>query len=390
MIHYLTLDGRTMFSEYLEYWGRELAGSELRILRYEHLLRETRFQPGTYVFTTFDEMRGAMGSYVDALAAELRQSPHVRIFNDPRRVLRRHDLHAELARLGRNTFRSHRANGDLGAVRFPVFIRSEGAHDGALSPLLHSATAIETWIGRVLALGRPIDDLLVVEFCDTADADGSYRKYAAFNVDGRIVPRSLNYGRNWVLKFAGNDFSMAMAREELEYVRQNPHEEELREIFAIANIDYGRIDYSLLDGKVQTWEINVNPTIGRGLRPSSRTIDPELHGVREETKQVFYGRFNAAWAAVAAASPGREAAPLELRIEPLVLAAAREDRRRRWRTREAIVEAGLRLVKPLMKTPLRPLLRILYWGPQRVVRASAAPLFRALGRRARKRTSSRA
>jgi hypothetical protein len=388
MIHYLTLDGRTMFSEYLEYWGKELADSEIRILRYEHLLRESRFQPGTYVFTTFDEMRGPMGRYVDALAAELRQSPHARIFNDPRRVLRRFDLHSELWRLGKNTFRSFRADGDLSAVRFPAFIRSEGAHDGALSPLLQSAEDIDTWIGRVLALGRPIDDLLVVEFCDTADAEGSYRKYAAFNVEGRICPRSLNYGRNWVLKFAGNDFSMAMAREELDYVQQNPHEEELREIFAIANIDYGRIDYSMLDGKVQSWEININPTIGRGLRPSSRTIDPELHGVREETKQVFYGSFNAAWAAVAAASPGRDAAPIELRIEPLVLDAARDDQRRRWRTRKAIVEAGLRLVKPLMKTPFRPLLRMLYWGPQRVVRASAAPLFRALGRRARKRNNA--
>jgi hypothetical protein len=382
MIHYLTLDGRTMFSEYLEYWGRELAG--IRILRYEHLLRESHVQPGTYVFTTFDEMRGAMGGYVDALAAQLRSSPHVRILNDPQRVLRRFDLHAELWRHGSNTFRSFRANGELGAVRFPVFIRSEGAHDGALSPLLHTPAAVETWIGRILALGRPIDDLLVVEFCDTSDADGSYRKYAAFNVDGRIVPRSLNYGRTWMLKFAGNDFSMAMAREELDYVQRNPHEEELRAIFAIANIEYGRIDYSLLDGRVQTWEINVNPTIGRGLRPSSRTIDPQLHDVREETKQTFYGRFNAAWDAVAAASPGREAAPIDIRIEPLVLDAAREAQRRRWRTRTAVVELGLRLAKPLMKTPLRPLLRMLYWGPQRVVRASAAPLFRALGRRARK------
>ena len=45
-----------------------------------------------------------------------------------------------------------------------------------------------------------------------------------------------------MLKFAGTDFSMSMAREELEYVQRNPHDEEVREIFAIANIDYGRID----------------------------------------------------------------------------------------------------------------------------------------------------
>lgn len=388
MIHYLTLAGRWMFSEYLEYWGRELAQSDIRILRYEHFLEETRFEPGTYVFTTFDEVREPMRRYVDALATELQAAPGVRIFNDPRRVLRRFDLHAELWRLGRNSFRSFRANADWSAARFPVFVRSEGAHDGSLSPLLHSATDVDTWIGRAVALGRTIDDLLVVELCNTADAGGWYRKYAAFHVDGRIVPRSLYYGRDWMLKFAGNDFSMAMAREELEYVQRNPHEEELREIFAIANIDYGRIDYSMLEGRVQTWEINLNPTIGRGLRPSSRVIDPALRDTREETKQTFYAGFNAAWSAAAAASRGRETAPIEIRIEPAVLNAAREAQRRRWRTRKGIVEAGLRLARPLMKTPLAPLLRLLYWGPQRVVRASAAPLFRVLGRRARARNNA--
>jgi hypothetical protein len=389
VIHYLTLADRWMFPEYLESWGRELAQWEIRVLSYERLLDETRFEPGTYVFTTFDEIRGATARYIDALAARLRQSAHVRILNDPRRVLRRFDLHAELWRRGRNAFRSFRANGDWSAVRFPAFIRAERTHDGALSPLLRSPEEIDTWIGRAIALGRSLDDLLVVEFCDTAAADGSYRKYAAFNVGGCIIARSLNLGRDWMLKFGGNDFSLAFAREELDYVRRNPHEDVLREIFDIANIDYGRIDYSLRAGDVQAWEININPTIGRGLRPSNREIDDdELRETREETKRLFYERFNAAWQAVAAENPGRGAAPLEICIEPEIVRAAQAEQQRRWRTRKGIVEAGLRLVTPLMKTPLRPLLRWLYRGPRRIVRATSAPLFRILGRRARARNSA--
>lgn len=388
MIHYLTLADRWMFPEYLEYWGRELAQSEIRVLSYERLAAETRFEPGTYVFTTFDEIRGATARYIDALAARLRESAHVRILNDPLRVLRRFDLHAELWRRGRNAYRSFRANGDWSTVRFPAFIRAERTHDGALSPLLRSPEEIDTWIGRAITLGRPLDDLLVVEFCDTADADGSYRKYAAFNVGGRIVARSLNLGRDWMLKFGGNDFSLAFAREELDYVATNPHEDVLREIFAFANIDYGRIDYSLRGGDLQAWEININPTIGRGLRPSNHEMDDELRDTREETKRVFYERFNAAWAAVVAESPGRGAAPLEICIEPEIVRAALDEQRRRRRTRKGIVEAGLRLVTPLMKTPLRPLLRWLYRGPERVVRATGAPLFCILGRRARARSSA--
>ncbi|MGZ8710276.1 MAG: hypothetical protein ACXW28_08630, partial [Thermoanaerobaculia bacterium] len=295
----------------------------------------------------------------------------------------RFDLHAELWRLGRSSFRSVRAAGDLSGIRFPVFIRSERSHDGALSPLLGSEREVETWIGRSIALGRPLHDLMVVEFCDTADAGGWYRKYSAFNVGGRIVARSMNYGRHWVLKFASNEFTMAMAEEELQYVRSNPHEQELAEIFAIAHTDYGRIDYSIKDGRVQPWEINLNPTIGRGLRPSSRTIEPELREIRERTKEAFYARFNEAWSAVE--EPGIDRTPMTIHLDPAIVAAARADERRRWRTGSGLLAAGVRLVKPLAKTPVRPLLRLLYRLPKRLVHANAAPLFRLLGRRARQK-----
>jgi hypothetical protein len=387
VIRYLTLQGRTMFDEYLGHWGRDVAQRDLRVLRYEQLLNETRFEPGTYIFTTFDEMHGPMARYVDALADALRESPNVRILNDPARVLKRFDLHDALWRAGRNAFRSFRANGDWSAARYPVFVRAEDDHQGAFSPLLHSAEEVDIWIGRAAALGHAIDHLLVIEFCDTADSDGFYRKYAAFNVGGRIVARSLSYGRAWMLKFGGNDFAMASALEELAYVQENPHAEELREIFAIAKIDYGRIDYAMLDGRVQTWEININPTVGRGNRPSRHAIPGEVAEVRETSKRTFYEHFNPAWLSMECGGP---ASAFTVRVDPLILQRAREERRRRWRTRSGILEHCIRLAKPLLKTPLAPVVRALYRGPQRVVRASAAPLFRLLGRRARTRNNASA
>jgi hypothetical protein len=381
VIFYLTLADRWMFSEYLEYWGRELAATDIRILHYEDLLTQQRYAAGTYVFSTRDEVAPAMGRFIDALADELRAWPGATIFNDPQRTLRRFDLHRELWERGRSNFRSWRAGEELSGIRFPVFVRSESAHDGALSPLLHSHTEVETWIGRALALGRALPDLLVVEFCETADAAGWYRKYAAFCVGGRIVPRSMNYGRGWVMKFAGNEFSLSMAEEELDYVRTNPHEQELEEIFALARTDYGRIDYSLKDGRVQPWEINLNPTIGRGLRPSSRHIEPELRETRERTKEAFYEQFNAAWAAVAAAAPRGEGR--EIRLADDIVGPARAEVRRRWRTRRVLIQAGIDLVKPLMKTPARPLLQKLYRLPGVLVKSNAGTLFRMIGRRAR-------
>jgi hypothetical protein len=48
-------------------------------------------------------------------------------------------------------------------------------------------------------------------------------------------------------------------REEMDFVQSNPHERQIREIFALARIDYGRIDYSFKNGRIQVWEINTNP-----------------------------------------------------------------------------------------------------------------------------------
>ncbi len=76
------------------------------------------------------------------------------------------------------------------------------------------------------------------------------------------------------------------AREELDYVRSNPHAEELREIFELARIDYGRIDYSVVDGCIQVWEINTNPMI---LIPKDRD-DP----LRAAAHDAFGQAFNAA------------------------------------------------------------------------------------------------
>ena len=45
------------------------------------------------------------------------------------------------------------------------------------------------------------------------------------------------------------------------YMETNPHERALREIFQLARIDYGKIDYAILGDRLQIWEINTNPVV---------------------------------------------------------------------------------------------------------------------------------
>lgn len=132
------------------------------------------------------------------------------------------------------------------------------------------------------------------EFCDTSDGDGYFREYAAFVVGSEIMPRSLSLGRSWALKHSGTEFSREMLAEENAFILANPHEAQLRRIFEMARAGYGRIDYAVKDGQVETWEINLNPTIGRGQGQSRGIIPEELQPFREEARRHFSSRFEAA------------------------------------------------------------------------------------------------
>ena len=147
---------------------------------------------------------------------------------------------------------------------------------------------------RAAARDGSLEGKIVIEFCDAAGEDGVIRKYGAFRVGDRVLARQIHFSRRWVVRFP-DIREPATAREELDYVRSNPHREELAEIFDLARIDYGRVDYSVVDGRIQVWEINTNPMI---LIPKDRR-DP----LRAAAHEAFGQAFNAALRELAARRP---------------------------------------------------------------------------------------
>jgi hypothetical protein len=344
MIYFLTHGDDVGMREYLDSHGRAVA-ERIRILSYEDLPRQAAFESGTYIVSASDHLTVAGRRMVDDLCTALSAAP-VRILNHPGRTLTRYPLLSTLHERGRNAFRVVRANEDLGALRYPVFVRSEWQHTGAWSPLLPSPRAVESAIGELVLRGSRAEELLIVEFCDTADADGHYRKYAAFNVGGVIIPRSLAHGRQWMLKHGSSEYTMDMAVEERDYVLENPHEEAVRELFALAGIDYGRMDYALKGGEIQVWEINLNPTIGRGRRPRSGRIPPELEPIREQTKAEFYRRFAEALVALDPGPP--TAPPITVRFDAAVTGPG-VGMLRRDAPRFGVLRAMYRPLRPLLE-----------------------------------------
>jgi hypothetical protein len=200
---------------------------------------------------------------------------------------------------GLSRIQAVRATEPMDSLHFPVFLREETGHSGNLTPLLHSPREVHRALRRLMLRGFRRRELLAVEFCDTGNTRGGYRKYSAYIVGERVIPRCLEFGSDWMVKHDPLAYDADRIDEEHEYVSSNPHDAPLREIFSLARVQYGRIDYALLDGRLQVWEINLNPTIGRHLPRGEESADARrVRELRRDTNDIFYTRFLAAWEAV--------------------------------------------------------------------------------------------
>ena len=257
MIFYLvTPEHRYTIDVYLGEWGRALR-SRVRVVPYTGLSYRRRFARGTYVFSDLERLSAVELAAAAALADAL-LAAGARVLNHPGRVLRRYPLLRALHDAGINRFNAHSLE-RRDEARLPAFLRLQDEHAGSLTPVLQTSFELESALAELppeLDRGR----VIVVEYCHTADAAGTFRKYSAFKIGPRLVPRHVLFSRNWVDR-TSDLVTEAFVAEESEFFATHPHAAILARVFELARIDYGRIDYGLLDGEVQVWEINTNPMI---------------------------------------------------------------------------------------------------------------------------------
>ena len=296
MIAYLATAQHTYtMANYLRTWGRALADT-IEVLSYDDVLAAGEVSAGTVVFTDLERLSAAGDAAAAQIATQLGDADaHVRVLNAPQRVLRRQALLEALAGAGLNEFRSHRLTETRTPRRFPVFLRDANEHEH-FTELLHSQEELDRAIADVLDDGRPVADLLMVEFCDVSDVTGLYRKYSAFRVGDRILPRHLIFSRSWVLK-EPDLIDDEKLEEEARYLDANPHRDELLQVFELAGIDYGRIDYGVKDGRVQVWEINTNPIV--------MLLPEQYNPVHLPAQELFAPQVEAAFRAIDTKGPVR-------------------------------------------------------------------------------------
>ena len=88
-------------------------------------------------------------------------------------------------------------------------------------------------------------------------------RYGTFRIGNAIHLDHVVTEDTWNVKWGKLGLATEdMYREDDRLIRDNCFAAELREAFQIAEIEYGRADFSLVDGRPQIYEINTNPTPG--------------------------------------------------------------------------------------------------------------------------------
>jgi hypothetical protein len=248
---------------FLSDWGKNLV-DRVRIVHYKTFLKTGQLPRGSYIFSDLERISPdglkQLQERWQALANS-RLCPN--LLNQPLEVKKRLDLLNKLKEVGINDFNAYPVTSGNRVVPeyFPVFIREANDHEGPYGELIHNQADLDKEIAHYTRIGKLDGCPIVTEFIDTSDSLGRYYKYSAFRVGKRIVPTHIHVNAHWMVKSSDSDPDRALIDEELEFIKDNPHEERLMEIFQIANIDYGRIDYALDNGRIQVFEINTNPVI---------------------------------------------------------------------------------------------------------------------------------
>jgi hypothetical protein len=275
----------------------------LDVMTYENMFATLSIPPANLIFTDFDRLSQYELEIAATAAEQMRLAyPEARILNHPAKFLQRHELLEQLWHSGINPFRSARLELPLPDLAYPVFLRREADAQGPETDLLPNRAALDLALDDLRARGVPLRGRLAVEFFNRADANGLFRKYGAFRVGDRILPQHLQISEDWVVKSNSKRVTEAHVAEEMDYILTNPHNDALIQIMDVAGAQFGRIDYTVVDGKIIVFEINSNPTF-----PSIDKDDP-----RQERRQIVRERLLEGFAQIDAPIPDRKPVKLKL------------------------------------------------------------------------------
>jgi hypothetical protein len=270
----------------------------LRLLAYDKAFVSQLLPAATYIFSDLDRL----GYWELELAAHLHRelaAAGLRVLNDPARASQRFKLLRQLRAAGLNDFDAWSLNDTRMPApdQYPVFLRTASAHRGVLSDLLANEEQLQNAVAAELRRGIPARELLIVQYCAQSTVPGLFRKLSVYRVGERMVSSTCVHDSQWVAKIGVSGIAgQELYEDELRIVRDNPYAQHMRKVFDIANIDYGRADFGLVDGRPQVYEINTNPSID--------APKPHPFATREQSQSTAFASLLEAYASIDHAGGG--------------------------------------------------------------------------------------
>ena len=286
MIRYLLTGGHA-------YTMKEVVASpqapQIRLQTYDHLIWSRRLPTATYIFTDLDRLSPSDLDLVALIYRRL-QEAGLRVLNNPARVKKRFQLLRALQAAGINDFQVYRAEDLPKEIRFPVFVRKDYSHGRPRTGLLENRAELDRALAHEVSAGVPLESLLVVEYAGEPVRPGIYRKLAVFRMGDTMLATTCVHDTDWLVKqgamgVAGEE----LYQDELRMIRENPYANQIRKVFEIAQIEYGRADFGFLNGRLQIFEINTNPHIGPPDEHSFATRKESMQLAWENAVRAFHG-----------------------------------------------------------------------------------------------------
>lgn len=255
-------------------------------LSYDQVFNRSHLPLATYVFSDLDRLSDFELELAAVIYRELSEAGAA-VCNDPAAALMRFELLRALHREQINDFNVYRPQYQEWPERYPVFLRRCAFHQGVLTELLHSREELESALQKILGDGIPMANTMAVEYAAEAGENGVFKKFSVHKIGDHYFQDTAVTERDWVVKYgdigaAGEDFY----REELEKINTVPFCDTVQRVFEIANIDFGRVDFGMFQGRPQFYEINSNPTVGFKTEHPSQS--------RVQSRQTFIDNYTAA------------------------------------------------------------------------------------------------
>lgn len=270
---------------YLSRWDHAYTVKSLRReklfkpMSYDEAFQAKSLPSGTYIFTDLDRL-GTWELELAAVVYRVLKEAGAQVINDPAKVRTRYSLLKTLYLEGVNTFQVYRPSLGEWPERYPVFVRRDHFHSGVLSELIEDETSLRDALDKASKDGIPDSNLMVVEYAAEPTREGLFQKHAVYRIVDRYFRDLTVNESNWVAKFGEHGVAgEELYQNELDNMQAVPFSETIRQVFEIANIEYGRVDFGIVAGKPQFYEINTNPHVGFHLSKHPFSQRLKSHGI---------------------------------------------------------------------------------------------------------------